>query len=56
MTQPSQEGQVTPEANAAPSPVLGCRQCSVYLKNPLQGEQPACSAALRAQAGQHLST
>jgi hypothetical protein len=45
---------------AAPSPVLGCRQCLVCLKNPLQGEQTAGSAAraatLRAQAGQHQST
>lgn len=49
MTATPELGQVSPEgrAHAAPSPVLGSRLCPVCLKNPLQGEQTACSSACR---------
>jgi len=48
-----QQAQVSPQgrAHAAPNPVLGSRQCPVCLKNPLQGEQTACSAACRRRRG-----
>jgi predicted nucleic acid-binding Zn ribbon protein len=41
--QVSAGGVRTPEGG----PVLGSRLCPVCLKNPLQGEQTACSAACR---------
>jgi hypothetical protein len=49
MAQASHDGQVSPlgRAHAAPSSVLGSRQCPVCRKNPLQGELTACSAACR---------
>ena len=49
MTQPSQEGQVSParRAHAAPSPVIGSRLGPICLKNPLEGKLTACSAACR---------
>ena len=49
MTQAPQNGQVSLQgrAHAVASPVIGSRQCPVCQKNPLRGDQTACSAACR---------